>query len=146
MTKRKEHLELCLRTRIELSSEMKKARRPIFSTLFRSLRLLCPVCGQESVFHRPFKIKHHCSTCCALFKRESGFFVGAIMANVITTEFVIMALCVILLGVAGYDYGRAIPLLVVLALLFPVAFYHHSWSLWLGFDYIVESLPKYEKP
>jgi len=30
-----------------------------------------------------------------------------------------------------------------MALIFPVAFYHHSWSLWLGFDFLVESLPKY---
>jgi hypothetical protein len=34
-------------------------------------------------------------------------------------------------------------LLFIMALIFPVAFYHHSWSLWLGFDFIVESLPKY---
>jgi hypothetical protein len=33
-----------------------------------------------------------------------------------------------------------------MALIFPVAFYHHSWSLWLGFDFIVESLPKYNGP
>ena len=35
-------------------------------------------------------------------------------------------------------------LLFVMALIFPVLFYHHSWSLWLGFDFIVESLPKYD--
>jgi hypothetical protein len=33
-----------------------------------------------------------------------------------------------------------------MAVVFPLAFYHHSWSLWLGFDYIVESLPKYVQP
>ncbi|HEY0547113.1 MAG TPA: hypothetical protein VGC91_17170 [Pyrinomonadaceae bacterium] len=123
---------------------MKKARRPIVKTLWRSLRLLCPVCGHESIFHRPFKIKHHCSTCMALFKREAGFFVGAIMANVVTTEFLIMLLGIFLLAVVGADYGRVIPSLFVTALVFPVAFYHHSWSLWLGFDYLIESLPKYD--
>jgi hypothetical protein len=35
-------------------------------------------------------------------------------------------------------------LLFVMALIFPVLVYHHSWSLWLGFDFIVESLPKYD--
>jgi hypothetical protein len=29
----------------------------------------------------------------------------------------------------------------VVAIIFPIAFYHHSWSLWLGFDHLVESLP-----
>lgn len=66
------------------------------------------------------------------------------MANVVTTEFLIMLLGIFLLAVVGADYGRVIPSLFVTALVFPVAFYHHSWSLWLGFDYLIESLPKYD--
>lgn len=79
----------------------------------------------------------------ALFKREDGFFVGAILANVVTTEFVILVVCFFCLLVLGADYEGVLVVLFILALIFPVAFYHHSWSLWLGFDYIVESLPKY---
>jgi len=30
-------------------------------------------------------------------------------------------------------------------LLFPVAFYHHCWSIWLGFDHLIEGLPKNKK-
>ncbi len=125
---------------------MKKERRPILSTMFRSLRLLCPVCGQSSVIQSPFHIKHYCPSCKALFKREAGFFVGAIMANVVTTEFVILVVCFFLLLVVGFDYQKIILILFPIALLFPVAFYHHSWSFWLGFDYLVESLPKYSGP
>lgn len=66
------------------------------------------------------------------------------MANVITTEFVILAICSIWLMVIGSSYESVLAGLFVVALLFPVAFYHHSWSLWLGFDYLIESLPKYE--
>jgi hypothetical protein len=29
----------------------------------------------------------------------------------------------------------------VVGISFPLAFYHHSWSLWLGFDHLIESLP-----
>lgn len=123
---------------------VKKHRRPILKTLWRSLRLLCPVCGESSIFHRPFKIKHHCPSCRALFKREAGFFVGAIMANVITTEFLIMLLGLFLILVVGLDYSRVLNGMFITALLFPVLFYHHSWSLWLGFDYLIESLPKYD--
>ena len=79
----------------------------------------------------------------ALFKREDGFFVGAILANVVTTEAFILEVCFFFLLVVGADYDRDLILLFIMALLFPVAFYHHSWSLWLGFDFIVESLPKY---
>ena len=69
---------------------------------------------------------------------------GAILANVMVTEFVILAASVVSLTVLGTNYETVLVILFVLALLFPPAFYHHSWSLWLGFDYLVESLPKYE--
>jgi hypothetical protein len=33
-------------------------------------------------------------------------------------------------------------LLLMVAIFFPLIFYHHSWSIWLTFDHLVESLPK----
>lgn len=62
-----------------------------------------------------------------------------------TTEFVILAVCVIWLMVIGANYETVLPGLFVIALLFPVAFYHHSWSLWLGFDYLIEGLPIHQQ-
>lgn len=111
--------------------------------LRRSLRLLCPVCGETGIASQPFRIRHHCPNCLALFKREDGFFVGAILANVVTTELVILLICFFFL-LLGFKYENILILLFTMAFVFPVAFYHHSWSLWLGFDYIVESLPKFE--
>ncbi|HEV7799317.1 MAG TPA: DUF983 domain-containing protein [Pyrinomonadaceae bacterium] len=120
-------------------------RKSIVTVLSRSLRLRCPACGQASVVHGPFRIRHHCPNCQSLFKREEGFFVGAILANVMTTEAVILIVCVIWLTVIGSSYEAVLVGLFVVALLFPVAFYHHSWSLWLGFDYLIEGLPRYDK-
>ncbi|HEV2879808.1 MAG TPA: hypothetical protein VGX24_00765 [Pyrinomonadaceae bacterium] len=121
---------------------MKRARRSIIKTLLRALRLRCPVCGESSIVQSPFHIKHACPACDALFKREDGFFVGAIMANVVTTEFVILVLYVLCLPVINTRFDLVLTCLSVVALLFPVAFYHHSWSFWLGFDHLVETLPK----
>lgn len=70
---------------------------------------------------------------------------GAILANVMVTEFVILAVSFVCLIVMGINYEKVLVGLFITGLLFPVAFYHHSWSLWLGFDYLIESLPKYEK-
>lgn len=106
--------------------------------------MLCPACGQSRIVTHPFRIRHHCPNCLSLFKREDGFFVGAILANVVTTELVILVVCFFFLLIVGADYESVLALLFVMALVFPVAFYHHSWSLWLGFDFIVESLPKYD--
>jgi uncharacterized protein (DUF983 family) len=120
-------------------------QRPIITTLVRSLLLLCPVCGQSSIVQRPFQIKHHCTSCAALFKRENGFFVGAILANVVVTELVVLATYMLWLLILSGSEQRMLVLLFSVALLFPIAFYHHSWSFWLGFDYLIESLPKYVK-
>jgi uncharacterized protein (DUF983 family) len=120
----------------------RRKRPPILGTLWRCLRLLCPVCGKDSIVERPFKIRHHCRRCDALFMREAGFFVGAILVNVVTTEAVILATYLICLVIIGLDYQVVLPVLFASALLFPVVFYHHSWSIWLGFDHLVEGLPK----
>jgi uncharacterized protein (DUF983 family) len=110
--------------------------------MLRCLRLLCPVCGQSLIIRAPFKIRHHCPSCGALFQREDGFFVGALTLNVITTELIILALylgCLFFLN----NYQLIISVLFGTGLLFPVAFYHHSWSIWLSLDHLVESLPQY---
>jgi hypothetical protein len=80
-----------------------------------------------------------------LFKREEGFFVGAILMNVVTSELIILVVCFIALMLFGADYEDVLKVLFPVAVLFPILFFHHSWSLWLAFDYLVESLPKYEK-
>ena len=107
--------------------------------------MICPACGRAGVFRAPFKVRHHCPACGALFQREEGFFVGALMINVVTTEAaVLVAFAVFLLALGGQD-PLTLPLLFAVALLFPVAFYHHSWSLWLSADHLIERLPKYGK-
>jgi uncharacterized protein (DUF983 family) len=124
---------------------MTTSAKPILKVFVRSLRLRCPVCGVASIMRGPFRIRHHCPNCRSLFKREEGFFVGAILANMMVTEFVILVVCLLWLTVIGSSYESVLAGLLVIALLFPVAFYHHSWSLWLGFDYLIEGLPKYEQ-
>ena len=108
----------------------------------RAFFLRCPVCGGARIAERPFHISHYCSACDSLFKREEGFFVGAILANVVTTELVVLAICYFALLVLGVSYSSVLWLLFLVAVMFPVAFYHHSWSLWLTFDHLVEGLPK----
>ena len=123
---------------------MSRDARPILRTLARGARLCCPVCGRAPVFQSPFRVRPHCPACGAVFQREEGFFVGAIMVNVVTTEAAVMltAGLWLLLTTTGRDGGATmLTLLFAVALLFPVAFYHHAWSLWLAGDHIVEGLP-----
>jgi uncharacterized protein (DUF983 family) len=121
---------------------MKHDFRSILKLIGRCVRARCPACGEASIVERPFQIRHHCPSCDSLFKREDGFFVGAILANVVTTEFVILLGCFFGLLVVQVDYDKVLGWLFVIAVIFPLAFYHHSWSFWLTFDFIIESLPK----
>jgi uncharacterized protein (DUF983 family) len=122
-----------------------KRARDIKSLLLRCLSLRCPVCGDSSIIQSPFKVRHHCPSCGALYQREDGFFVGAITINVVTTELIILVLylgCLLLLN----SYQLILVILFVVGILFPVAFYHHSWSIWLSLDHLVERLPQTGKP
>jgi uncharacterized protein (DUF983 family) len=106
------------------------------------LALRCPACGRSRIFARLFHLKERCEACGVIFKREEGFFVGAILVAVVTTEAVIVLAYLISLPIiAGHDQ-LVIGILLTLALLFPFAFFHHSWSIWLSFDHFIEGLPQ----
>jgi len=123
---------------------MKRDPKSIARTIWRCIKLQCPVCGQASIVERPFNFKFRCSSCQAVFKREEGFFVGAIMANVVATEVVILlTYFACLLG--GVNDRAMLAILFAIGVAFPLAFYHHSWALWLGMDHLIEGLPRTEK-
>jgi uncharacterized protein (DUF983 family) len=110
--------------------------------LLRCLRLRCPACGRASIVARPFQIKDQCPACGVQFKREEGFFVGAVAINLVTTEAVIILMCIAGAFVVGFEFESMLWALLLTAGLFPAAFYHHSWSAWLLFDHLVEGLPR----
>ncbi|MCA1615097.1 MAG: DUF983 domain-containing protein [Acidobacteria bacterium] len=116
--------------------------RSIIKALSRGARLRCPVCGGASVFQTPFRVRPECPACGAVFQREEGFFVGAIMINVVTTEAAVLATAGLWLLSSAGGGAALLPILFAVALLFPVAFYHHAWSLWLAGDHLVEGLPR----
>ena len=121
---------------------MKRDSRTIFLTLSRCFKLQCPVCGRASIVERPFNLKHICSSCGVIFKREEGFFVGAIMANVVATEVFILIAYFACLLLTNLGDGAMLTILFVIGVSFPLAFYHHAWALWLGTDHLIEGLSR----
>src|SRR3989475_13084018 len=121
---------------------MKRDPRTIMLTFGRSLKLKCPVCGRASIVQRPFNLKHRCDSCGTIFKREEGFFVGAIMANVVATEIFILILYFACLLLTNFSDRITLTILFVAGVTFPIVFHHHSWSLWLGLDHLIEGLPR----
>src|SRR5437763_3955174 len=127
---------------VQLVNEMQRDPRTIMITLQRSLKLKCPVCGRASIVQTPFNLKHRCDSCGVIFKREEGFFVGAIMANVVATEVFILIMYFALLLLTTLSDRTTFIILFAVAVAFPLTFYHHSWSLWLATDHLIEGLPK----
>jgi len=123
---------------------MKRDRPRIGLTIWRSLKLQCPVCGRASIVARPFNLKHRCDSCGVIFKREEGFFVGAIMANVVATEIIIVAIYLACITLTNLNEGVVLTILFVLGISFPLAFYHHAWALWLALDHLIEGLSRVE--
>ncbi|MGZ8844663.1 MAG: hypothetical protein ACXW18_13435 [Pyrinomonadaceae bacterium] len=119
---------------------MKRNPRSILLTLARCLKLQCPVCGRASIVARPFNLKHICSSCSVIFKREEGFFVGAIMANVVATEVFILVVYFACLLLTNLGDRTIFTILFAVGIIFPLAFYHHAWALWLGMDHLIEGL------
>jgi len=67
------------------------------------------------------------------FKREEGFFVGAIMANVVATEVVILVVYFSCLLFTEFDERNHANDSLLRRVTFPLAFYHHSWRCgWNG--------------
>src|SRR5438128_560346 len=124
---------------------MKRDPRTIMLTFGRSLKLKCPVCGRASIVQRPFNLKHRCDSCGTIFKREEGFFVGAIMANVVATEVFILLAYFAIIVFTNVSDRVMLGILFVVGITFPLAFYHHSWSFWLGLDHLIEGLPGQSK-
>ena len=121
---------------------MKRDPQTIVLTLGRCLKLRCPACGRASIYARPFNVKARCTSCDVVFKREEGFFVGAIMANVVATEVFILLAYFACLLLTNLGEQTILTILFVVGVGFPLLFYHHSWSLWLGIDHLIEGLPR----
>lgn len=66
---------------------------------------------------------------------------GAIMANVVATEALILVVYFLCLLLTNLGEQTILTLLFVFGVTCPLAFYHHSWSLWLGLDHLIEGLP-----
>ena len=120
---------------------MKRDPRTIILTLWRSLKLQCPACGHATIVERAFNIRRGCPICEVIFKREEGFFIGAIMANVVATEVLIIIVYLASL-LLNFDERITLAILFVVGVTFPLAFYHHSWALWLGLDHLIEGLSR----
>ena len=113
-----------------------------FLTLFgRSCRLRCPVCGEGKLFHGPFAMHESCAACGTKYRREQGFFLGAVYFNYGLTA-LIAALAYPLLTFNEIAEPNSVLIGTLLfVVVFPLWFFRYARSLWLGFDEYFDPRP-----
>ena len=115
-----------------------------FLLVGRALLLRCPYCGRGKLFRGWFAMHDQCESCGRSFQREPGFFLGSIYFNYGLTALIVAIVYPVLLF--GYGLPET-PLLVgagIFTLLFPMLFFRHARSLWLGFDQFADPREQYE--
>lgn len=117
-----------------MAIEIDRARQ----LLIRGLRLKCPTCGQAPLFESLFKTYDRCTGCGLAFSREQGYFVGAIYINVVATESAILLVYLLLLLFLPAASEIIYTILFMMAGILPLAFFHHSRSLWLAIDHLID--------
>ena len=105
----------------------------------------CPDCGLGPLYRAPFRMNNHCSYCDLIYEREQGYFIGAIYLNVIATESLLLGALLIYGLITGKVNQSILTILIALALILPLVFFHHSRSLWLCIDHILNPREKRTK-
>ena len=84
----------------------------------------------------------HCEYCDLIYEREQGYFIGAIYLNVIGTESLLLGTLLVYGLITGRIDQPILTALIILALTSPLFFFHHSRSLWLSIDHILNPREK----
>jgi uncharacterized protein (DUF983 family) len=109
-----------------------------FTLVWRALLLRCPFCGKGKLFRGWFAMHEVCPHCGVTLAREPGFYLGSIYFNYGLTALIVAIAYPLLLfnGVAKSNVLLGGSLAFVI--LFPLVFFRHARSLWLGFDQFVD--------
>lgn len=115
----------------------RKARPRLLPTVTAALRLRCPRCGVGEMFGGFFHMNAECSFCRLRFEREQGFFVGAIYVNYAVTVLIAMP-GFFLLDRYGATLAQQLIFWGAFVVIFPLAFFRHSRSLWLAVAHLLD--------
>ena len=112
-----------------------------WQTVGRGLRLRCPRCGEGKLFKGVFAMNDACPSCGLDFKREQGYYIGAMYVNYGATTAVLLGVSLPLID--KYPLPNILWPLGVFCTIFPIWFFRYSRSLWLAMDlYIISHVTK----
>lgn len=94
------------------------------------------MCGQGGLFTRWFTMAPRCPRCGLRFERVEGHWVGALGLNTIVSFTVLFFVVVVGLVLTHPDFriGPLLVLAVLTAIVFPLAFFPLSRTVWTAID------------
>jgi uncharacterized protein (DUF983 family) len=113
-------------------------RTTLATSLYRGLRLRCPVCGQGRLFESWLRMHKQCAHCETSFERGPGYYLGSIYINYGLTALVVTVGYLSLFFTNTFSPAVRLVLLGGFCVLFPLWFFRYARSLWLALDCYVD--------
>ncbi len=102
--------------------------------LRRAFGRRCPYCGAPGIFKGWFELRDHCPNCGVSFEREEGYFLGAMLVNLLVAEGITVAIVAILMVYAKLELLPLEIVAIVFAVGLPILFFPFSRTLWMAVD------------
>jgi uncharacterized protein (DUF983 family) len=116
---------------------MNERSMPSFPVMFtRGITRRCPRCGSGGLFRRWLTMVADCPRCGLHFEREEGFFLGAMVVNIIITEGTLIVFLIVAFARTLPDppLVRLAVIGALLGLLMPVLSYPFTKTTWCAID------------
>jgi uncharacterized protein (DUF983 family) len=114
--------------------------------LARALRLRCPACGGGPIFAGWFKSQPRCPACGFLLDREEGYFMGAMLLNIVVAEgiFVVGFAAALILTWPTPPWTLLTIGLMAAVVVFPLLLYPFSRTVYLALDLLIHPPERHE--
>ncbi|OFW67180.1 MAG: hypothetical protein A2Z12_03905 [Actinobacteria bacterium RBG_16_68_21] len=116
--------------------------------LGRALVRRCPNCGASGIFDGYATLGESCPACRLTFERHEGYWVGAVAVNTVVTLGVFVGVLVgaIVLTWPDPPWTAILITTVILNVLFPIAFYPFSKTLWMALELTFQPVNELPQP
>jgi len=105
--------------------------------MIRYFRNRCPNCNDSPIFPGLFRMHQKCPQCGNIFEKESGYFIGAMIASYFLGA--ILALPTMLLAIFHYhfEFAEAIGMTIAEVLILQVFLFRYSRILWIRIESVL---------
>ncbi len=101
----------------------------------RAILLRCPSCGQPTLVRRLLAVHDECRDCGLFFNHDDGFWQGAWHFNYFIASLLAIIPACVFAALGAWSISTALIYAAAVSVLFPIAFYWHSHSLWIATYY-----------